>query len=114
MFFKTIGFSGFLGPPGTHASQWIRDLWSKGVLQILAYFLMFLSFCVLMIFSLLFFNSGFWVFFVHPTVISVLLSALGHSKISHNLVEVLYLNQCCVWVFRADLSKKIEFSDNLP
>ena len=36
--FKKIGCLGFLGPPGNHASRWIRDLWSKGVLQMLAYF----------------------------------------------------------------------------
>ena len=28
-FFKKIGFLGILGPPGNHASRWIRDLWSK-------------------------------------------------------------------------------------
>ena len=38
---------GILGPPGNHASPWIRDLWSKGVSLILAYFQTFLSFCVL-------------------------------------------------------------------
>ena len=32
---------------GNHTSQWIRDLWSKGVLLILAYFKTFLIFCVL-------------------------------------------------------------------
>ena len=30
---------------GNHASRWIRDLWSKGVSLILAYFYTFLSFC---------------------------------------------------------------------
>ena len=30
-FFNKIGFLGILGQPGNHASQWIRDLWSKGV-----------------------------------------------------------------------------------
>ena len=37
-FFKKIGVLGILGPPGNHASRWIRDLWSKGVSLILAYF----------------------------------------------------------------------------
>ena len=32
---------------GNHASQWIRDLWSKDVSLILAYFYTFLGFCVL-------------------------------------------------------------------
>ena len=36
--FKKIGFLGILGPPGNHASRWIRDLWSKGVSLIFAYF----------------------------------------------------------------------------
>ena len=38
--FKTVefGFWGILGQPGNHTSQWIRDLWSKGVSLILAYF----------------------------------------------------------------------------
>jgi hypothetical protein len=48
-FFKKIVFLGILGPPGNHASRWIRDLWSKGVSLILAYFWTFLSFCVWMI-----------------------------------------------------------------
>ena len=46
-FFKKNGFLGILGPPGNHASRWIKDLWSKGILLILAYFQTFLSFCVL-------------------------------------------------------------------
>ena len=37
-FFKQFGFWGILGPPGIHASQWIRDLWSKGLSLILSYF----------------------------------------------------------------------------
>ena len=37
-FFKKIRFLGILGPPGNHASRWIRDLWSKSVSLILAYF----------------------------------------------------------------------------
>ena len=40
-FFKKIGFWGILCPTkhgGNHTSWWIRDLWSKGVLLILAYF----------------------------------------------------------------------------
>ena len=41
---------------------------------ILAYFWTFLSFCVLDDFFP-FKNMGFWVFLVHPTVVSVLLSA---------------------------------------
>ena len=35
-FFKQFGFWGILGQPGIHASRSIRDLWSKGVLLILA------------------------------------------------------------------------------
>ena len=46
-FFKIFGFLGILGPPGNPASRWITDLWSKGVLLILAYFQTLLSFCVL-------------------------------------------------------------------
>ena len=53
----------------------IRDLWSKGISLILAYFSMFLSFCVLDDFFLFSKKLGFWVFLVHPTVVSVLLSA---------------------------------------
>jgi hypothetical protein len=45
-FSTKIGFLGILGPPGNHASRWIRDLWSKGVSLILSYFYTFLSFCV--------------------------------------------------------------------
>ena len=37
-FSKKMGFLGILGSPGNRASQWIRDLWSKGVSLILAYF----------------------------------------------------------------------------
>ena len=37
-FSKKIRFLGILGPTGNHASRWIRDLWSKCVSQILAYF----------------------------------------------------------------------------
>ena len=127
-FSKKIGFLGILGPPGNHASRWIRDLWSKGILLILAYLQTFLSFCVLedffrfskiwvfgyywstlhMVETTLpdgletsgqrvylyvgisldvfefqhlrglfafFKKRGFWVFLVHPTVVSVLLSA---------------------------------------
>ena len=51
LFFKEFGFLGILGPPGNHTSQWIRDLWLKGISLILAYFEMFLSFCVLDDFS---------------------------------------------------------------
>ena len=43
--FLRFGFLGILGAPGKHASRWIRDLWSKGVLLILAYLQIFLSFC---------------------------------------------------------------------
>ena len=51
------------------------DLWSKGLSLILAYFYMFLSFCVLDEFFRFSKKLGFWVFLVHPTVVSVLLSA---------------------------------------
>ena len=37
-FFKQFGFLGILDPPGNHAFRWIRDLWSKGISLILAYF----------------------------------------------------------------------------
>ena len=37
-FFKEFGFWGILGPPGNHATQWIRDLLSKGISLFLAYF----------------------------------------------------------------------------
>ena len=60
---------------GNHASRWIRDLWSKGILLILGIFLdvfEFLRFGWLFLFSK---NVGFGVFFIHPTVKSVLLSA---------------------------------------
>ena len=53
----------------------MRDLWLKGISLILAYLLMFLSFCVLDDFFRFSKNLGFWVFLVHPTVVSVLLSA---------------------------------------
>jgi hypothetical protein len=43
-FFKKIVLFGILGPLGNHASRWIRNLWSKGVTIILAYFLMFFEF----------------------------------------------------------------------
>ena len=72
-FSRKIGFWGILGPPGNHASWWIRDLWSKGVSLILAYFLWVFAFW--MIFFRFSKNFGFWVFLVHPTVVSVLLSA---------------------------------------
>ena len=70
--FKQFGFLGILGPPANHASHWIRDLWSKGVLLFLAFFLMFLSFCVLDNFLRFSKKLGFGVFFVHPTVVSLL------------------------------------------
>ena len=60
---------------GNHASRWIRDLWSKGISLILAYLSTFLSFCVLDDFFRFSKKLGFWVFLVHPTVVSVLLSA---------------------------------------
>ena len=66
VFQKKIKFLGILGPPGNHASRWIRDLWSKGVLLILAYLLTFLSFCVLDDFFRFSKKSGFLVFLVHP------------------------------------------------
>ena len=74
MFFKQFGFWGILGPPGNHASRWIRDIWSKGVSLILEIFLDVFEFRV--IFSIFQKKMGFWVFLVHPTVVSVLLSAL--------------------------------------
>ena len=46
-FFQKIGLLGILRPPENHAFQWIKDLWSKAISLILAYFLTFLSFCVL-------------------------------------------------------------------
>ena len=82
LFFKKICFLGILGPPGNHTSRWIRDSWSKGVSLILAYFQMFLSFCILddfFLFLVIFFRlskkSGFWVVLVHPSMASVILSA---------------------------------------
>jgi hypothetical protein len=59
-FFKQFGFLGILGPSGNHPSRWIRDLWSKGVSLILAYFLTFLSFCVLDNFFHFSKKMGFW------------------------------------------------------
>ena len=56
-FFKIIWFLGILGPPGNHASQWIRDRWSKGVSQILAYLKFFGIFDDFFIFSK---KIGFW------------------------------------------------------
>ena len=73
--FFLIRFFEILGPPGNHASQWIRDLWSKGILLILAYFYTFLVFAFWMIFFRFSKISGFGVFLVHRTVVSVLLSA---------------------------------------
>ena len=51
---------------GNHASRWIRDLWLKGVLLILAYLETFLSFCVLDDFFHFSKKSGFGIFLVHP------------------------------------------------
>ena len=76
LFFKKIGFQGILSPPGNHASQCIRDFWSKGVLLIWAYLQTFLSFCVLFDFFRFSKKSGFGVFLIHPPMASVLLSAL--------------------------------------
>ena len=73
--FNKIRFWGILGPTGNHASRWIRDLWSKGVSLILAYFETFLSFCVLDDFFRFSKKLGFGVFLVHPPMASVLLSA---------------------------------------
>ena len=74
-FFKKSGFWGILCQPGNHASRWIRDLWSKGVSLILAYFLTFLSLAFWMIFFHFSRKSGFGVFLVHPPMALVLLSA---------------------------------------
>ena len=61
---------------GNHASRWIRDLWLKGILQILAYLQMFLSFLIIFFrFFIFLFFFGFCVFLIHPTVVSMLLSA---------------------------------------
>ena len=73
--FKKNGFWGILGPPGNHASRWIRDLWSKGISLILAYLLTFLSFWVMDDFFRLKKKKGLGVFLVHPPMASVLLSA---------------------------------------
>ena len=62
---------------GSHASWWIRDLWSKGVSLILAYLLTFLSFCVLDDFFHFSKKLGFWVSLVHPE--STLLDGLETS-----------------------------------
>ena len=73
--FKKIEFLGILGPPGNHASPWIRDLWSKGISLIFGIFLDIFEFLLLDDF---FRFSKKWVFgyvLVHPTVVSVLLSA---------------------------------------
>ena len=58
-----------------HASQWIRDLWSKGLSLILSYFQTFLSFYFFGDFFPFFKKIVFWVFLVHPPMASVLLSA---------------------------------------
>ena len=141
---------GILGPPGKHTSRWIRDLWSKGVLLILAYFLdifdflpfgmiffcfqknqvlglvlvqqnmvetthlnglqtsgqrayrkfwhisrRFLSFCVLDDFFFFSKKSGFRVFLVHPTMVSVLLSASVERCFVSRMQDffLLYLSQ---------------------
>ena len=57
--FQKIWFWGIPGPPGNHASRWIRDPWSKGISLILAYFYTFLSFYVLDDFFR-FFKFCFW------------------------------------------------------
>ena len=54
-------------PYKNHASRWIRDLWSKGILLILAYLSMFLSFWVLNDFFRFSKFVGFRLFLVHPT-----------------------------------------------
>ena len=72
-------FLGILCPTkhgGNHASQWLRDLWSKSVSLILSYFLMFLSFSVFGDFFRFSKKSGFWVFLVYPPMASVLQSRL--------------------------------------
>ena len=50
---------------GNHTSQWIRDLWSKGISLILAYLQRFLSFCVLNDIFRFSKKSGFLLFLVH-------------------------------------------------
>ena len=76
LFFKNNRFLIILGPPGNHTFRSIRDLWLKGVSLILAYFYTFFEF---MRFGGLFpflKKPGFEVFLVHPSMASVLLSAL--------------------------------------
>ena len=71
--FKKIRFLGFLCPPRNHTSRWIRDLWSKGVSLILAYFKTFLSFWVLDDFSCFSKKSGVRVFFVQQNMVETTL-----------------------------------------
>ena len=59
-FFKKIWFLCILGPLSNHASRWIKDLLSKGLSLILAYFQTYLSFCVLDDFSVFQKKIGFW------------------------------------------------------
>ena len=67
---------GYSCPPRNHASRWIRDLWSKGLSLILAYFQTFLSFFAFwMTFSRFSKKLGFGAFLFHPPMAFVLLSA---------------------------------------
>ena len=93
---------GILGPPGNHASRWIRDLWSKGVSLILAYFETFLSFCVLDDFFHFSKKLGFGVFLVHPMA-SVLLSASVKRCFVSRMRDFLYF-----FVIRAPIRTHLE------
>ena len=92
-FFKLFGFWGILGQPGNHASQWIGDLWLKDVSLIFAYFQTFVSFSVLDDFVRFSINSGFGVFFVHPTVVSVLLSSWIKRCFFSRMQDFLLINR---------------------
>ena len=95
--FKISFFFYILGAPGNHACRCIRDLWSKCISLLLAYFQTFLSFCIFEDFFSFSKKSGFGLFLVHRTVVSVLLSALvricfvSHFYLPGFFIQLAYL-----------------------
>ena len=92
--FQTIQVLGYSWSTGNRASRWIRDLWSKGVSIILAYFETFLTFCVLDDFFSFVFLIGFRVLLVHHIVVSVLLSASALSPVCGFFLKVFMTPSC--------------------
>ena len=101
LFFKQFGYWGILGPPGNHASGWIRDLWLKGVLLILAEF------------RITPVNSGYYTLQIYPRVYVNMFRVKPRATLGLIFFTVLIQNSEKQWKFLSGCLEKVALGNSL-